>query len=198
MPPLVLASTSTARSRMLAAAGVSFETMPPRVDESAIRAAMAAEGAAPRDVADALAEAKARKVSGRRPDALVIGSDQVLDLDGEILSQPRSPAEARAQIERLAGRTHRLHAAAVAFDASGPIWRHVESPSMTMRRPNAAWLDAYVERNWDVIRHSVGGYAIEGEGVRLFAAIRGDGFAILGMPLVPLLSWLTARGDIDG
>lgn len=198
MPPLVLASASAARVEMLAAAGVPVEAVPARVDEAALRDALTAEGAAPRDVADALAEAKARKVSGRRPDALVIGADQVLELDGDILPKPAGPGEARTQIERLAGRTHQLHSAAVAYDVSGPLWRHVESPSMTMRRPSAEWLDGYVARNWDAIRHSVGGYVIEGEGARLFSRIDGDGFAIRGLPLIPLLAWLTARGDIAG
>ena len=196
--PLVLASSSPARMAMLAAAGVRAEAVAPRVDEAAARAAMAAEGARPRDVADALAEAKARKVAGRRPEALVIGSDQVLDLEGEALGKPEGPEEALAQIGRLAGRTHRLHSAAVAHAGGEPVWRHVETATMTMRAPSDEWLRGYVARNWDAIRGSVGGYVIEGEGVRLFASVRGDGFAIRGMPLVPLLAWLTARGEIEG
>ena len=183
---------------MLAAAGVAFEAAPARVDEAAIREGLAAEGASPRDVADALAEAKARKVAGRRPGDLVIGCDQVLELDGEVLGKPASPEEALAQIGRLAGRAHRLHSAAVAYAEGAPAWRHVESATLTMRVPTEGWLEGYVARNWEAIRGSVGGYVIEGEGVRLMAQVRGDGFAIKGMPLVPLLSWLTARGEIDG
>lgn len=196
--PLILASASPARAEMLTAAAVPFEAVPARVDEAAIREGLAAEGAAPRDVADALAEAKARKVAGRRPDALVIGCDQVLDLDGEVLGKPGSPEEARAQIGRLAGRTHRLHSAAVAYADGAPAWRQVEGAVMTMRTPSEAWLDGYVARNWGAVRGSVGGYVIEGEGVRLFASVRGDGFAIRGMPLLPLLNWLTTRGEIAG
>jgi septum formation protein len=149
-------------------------------------------------VADALAEAKARKVAGRRPEALVVGCDQVLELEGAVLGKPGSPEEALAQIGRLAGRAHRLHSAAVAYAAGAPAWRQVESATLTMRRPSEDWLAGYVARNWEAIRGSVGGYVIEGEGVRLMASVRGDGFAIRGMPLVPLLNWLLLRGEIEG
>ena len=196
--PLVLASASPARMGMLAAAGVPFEAVPARVDEAAISEALAAEGAAPRDVADALAEAKARKVAGRRPGDVVIGCDQVLELEGEVLGKPGSPEEALEQIGRLAGRTHRLHSAAVAYAEGAPAWRQVESAAMTMRVPSGDWLAGYVARNWEAIRGSVGGYVIEGEGVRLMASVRGDGFVIRGMPLVPLLNWLALRGEIPG
>ena len=196
--PIVLASASPARMEMLAAAGVTAEAVPARMDEAAIREGLAAEGASPRDVADALAEAKARKVAGRRPEAVVIGCDQVLELEGAVLGKPASPEEALAQIGRLAGRTHRLHSAAVAYAQGAPAWRQVESATLTMRVPSEDWLEAYVARNWEAIRGSVGGYVIEGEGVRLMASVRGDGFAIRGMPLVPLLNWLVLRGEIDG
>ncbi len=196
--PLVLASSSPTRIAMLAAAGVTVEAVAPRVDEAAIREAMSAEAAAPRDMADALAEAKARKVAGRRPEALVIGCDQVLELDGAALGKPGAPEEMRAQLGRLAGRTHELHTAVVAYAAGEPVWRHLESPQLTMRAASEGWLDGYVARNWEAARGSVGGYVIEGEGARLFTAVRGDGFAIRGLPLVPLLAWLTLRGEIAG
>ncbi len=195
---LVLATSSRTRIAMLAAAGVLAEAEAPRVDEAAIRDAMAADGASPRDMADALAEAKARKVAGRRPEAVVIGCDQVLELGGAALGKPGSPEEMRAQLGRLAGRTHRLHTAVVAYAAGEPVWRHLESPEMTMRAASAEWLDGYAARTWEAARGSVGGYLIEGEGARLFASVRGDGFAIRGLPLVPLLAWLTLRGEISG
>ena len=192
---LILASGSRTRAEMLRAAGLEIETVAPRVDEEAVKASLAAEGASPRDVADALAEAKARKVAGRRA-GLVIGSDQVLELDGAILSKPESPEAARAQIEALAGRTHLLHSAAAAYEEGAPVWRHVETVRMTMRRPSPGYLDGYVSRNWETIRHSVGGYVIEGEGARLMTQVQGSHFAVLGMPLLPLLSWLSLRGTI--
>ena len=197
-PPLVLASESKARARLLRAAGLAVEALPPRVDEAAVRAALLAEGASPRDLADALAEAKARKVAARRPEAVVIGGDQVLELGGEIFSKPATPEEALAQIGRLAGRTHRLLSAAVACHGGAPVWRHVSTATLTMRRPSADWLQGYVARNWDSVRHSVGGYLIEAEGARLFADVKGDPFTIQGLPLIPLLNWLTTAEHVDG
>ena len=198
MPRLILASSSEARADMLRRAGLSFETDFPRVDEAALRASFAAEGATPRDVADALAEAKAAKVAGRHPDALIVGSDQVLDLDGDIFTKATTADELREQIARLSGKRHRLHAAAVAVEQGKPVWRHVGEARLHVRVLSNEWLDSYVSRNWESVRGSVGGYLIEGEGVRLFDRIDGDIFTVMGLPLIPLLSWLALRGSIPG
>jgi septum formation protein len=198
MSHLLLASSSTTRLRLLLNAGLAVESMPPRIEESAARAALAAEGATPRDVADALAEMKAQKVSSQHPEALVIGCDQVLDHRGAILSKPETRGEARGQLGRLNGDRHMLLSAVVVAEAGGAIWRHVGVARMQMRSCSDAWLDGYVERNWSEIRHSIGGYLIEAEGVRLFSRIEGDTFTILGLPLIELLSWLTARGTLPG
>lgn len=195
---LILASLSEARARMLARAGVEFRAVAARVDEQAARASLEAESVRPREVADALAEAKARKVAARQPAALVIGADQVLDLDGEILGKPSSQDEARQQLRRLSGRAHRLYSAAVAVEHGEPVWRHVGEARMHVRQLTEPWLDGYVERNWERISGSVGGYLIEEEGVRLFDRVEGDIFTVMGLPLVQLLSWLTIRGSIPG
>jgi len=194
--PLVLASGSATRADMLRAAGLAFEVVVPRVDEEALKAGLLAEGASARDVADALAEMKAARVSGRRPEALVLGCDQTLSCEGRLFSKPASPEEAREQLRALMGRTHKLHSAAVIFQGEQPVWRHVSEARLTMERLSDAWLDGYVARNWDSLRHSVGGYRIEEEGVRLFSRIAGDHFTILGLPLLPLLSFLSVRGTI--
>ncbi len=192
----ILASTSPIRLQMLTAAGLSVEAIAPRVDEAAIRDAMVAEGAQPRDIADALAEMKARKVSDKRPSDLVLGCDQVLSLDGQIFSKPQTPAEACDHLHQLRGKTHRLHSAVVAYENAQPVWRHTAEARLTMHQSSDSYLDDYVARNWDSIRHSVGGYKIEEEGVRLFSAISGDHFTILGLPLLPLLAWAGTRGMI--
>lgn len=181
---------------MLEAAGLSFETLAAGVDEESIRRALEAEGAKPRDLADALAEAKARKIAAKRPGALVIGCDQILELNRRIFAKPESPQEAREHLLALRGKTHRLLSAAVVYENGLPVWRHVSEARLTMRDFSEAYLDTYIPRNWDRIRHSVGGYRLEEEGVRLFSAIQGDHFTILGIPLLPLLSWLSLRGII--
>lgn len=191
--PLILASTSASRAAMLRAAGLTFDARPARVDEDAIRAALTAEGASPRDLADALAETKARKVSQRAPGALVLGADQILELKGEVFTKPDSPRDAIDQISRLAGQTHRLLSAAVVVKDGEPLWRHVSTARLTMHRLGADEITDYVTRNWDTIRHSVGGYLIEAEGVRLMSRIEGDHFTILGLPLIELLNWLRLR-----
>lgn len=193
---IVLASGSETRATMLRAAGVAFEVERPRLDEAALKAAMLAEGLSPRDLADALAEAKALKVSARRGEALVVGSDQVLACEGRVFGKPETPEEAVEQISALMGRTHLLFSAAVVAQAGRPVWRQVAEAKLTMGRLSEGWVRGYVERNWEAIRHSVGGYRIEEEGVRLMARVEGDHFSILGMPLLPLLQWLALRGEI--
>ena len=191
MTALVLASGSTIRRTLLENAGVPTEVVPARIDEPAIRASLLAEGAPPRDIADTLAELKARKTAGKMPGRLVLGCDQVLDLDGDLLSKPADPAEARAQLHRLRGRMHRLHSAAVLYRDDRPLWRHVSQVRMHMAQRSDPWIEDYVARNWDEIRFSVGAYQLEAEGARLFSRVEGDYFAVLGLPLIELLNALT-------
>jgi septum formation protein len=193
---IVLASTSSTRLQLLRAAGLTVEAIAPRVDEETAKAALLGEGASPRNIADALAEMKARKVSDKCPGDLVLGCDQVLDCDGVIFSKPDSPGQARAHLHQLRGKSHRLLSAIVAYESSEPVWRHVAEARMTMHPLSDAYIDDYVERNWESVRHSVGCYKIEEEGVRLFSAIAGDHFTILGLPLLPLLAWMGTRGMI--
>lgn len=196
MSPLILASTSHTRRHLLENAGLTVEVEPPRVDEEMIRDGMLAEQHSPRDIADALAEAKAVRVSRKRPDALVLGCDQVLDLEGDLLSKPDTAAHARAQLLAMRGRRHELLSAAVICEDGAPIWRHVGTARLTVRAFSEAWLDDYIARNWPGIGDSVGAYKLESEGVRLFSRIEGDYFTILGLPLLDLLGFLTFRGDL--
>jgi len=195
-PPLILASRSAARIAMLRAAQVAFEPISAPVDEAAVRSAMLGEGASPRDVADALAELKARRIAARAPGALVIGADQVLSCDGRLYDKPRDPAEARNQLAALRGRSHELHAAAVAYEDARPVWRHVGRAQLTMRPFTDAFLDGYVAAQGAALCETVGGYRIEAGGAQLFARVQGDLFTIMGLPLLELLAFLRSRGVV--
>ena len=194
--PLILASSSETRLRLLRAAGLDVSAQYPRIDEAALRASLGADDASPRDIADALAEMKARKIAERMPDALVLGCDQVLEFRHKVWGKPESPGDAVSQLCTFRGQPHKLLSAVVLYDAGQPIWRHVGEVRLTMRPVSDDWLQAYVTRNWHSIRHSVGGYKLEEEGIRLFSAIEGDYFTILGLPLLPLLGYLGERGFI--
>ncbi len=194
---LFLASGSAIRLQLLRAADVLVVPVSPRVDEDAIRASLQQDAASPRAIADTLAEMKARKVASQNPESLVLGCDQVLDFDGVVWSKPQTPAEARTQLLALRDRQHTLLSALVLYDENQPIWRHIGQATLTMRAFSDDWLDGYIDRNWDNIRHSVGGYLLEAEGIRLFSAIDGDYFTVLGLPLLPLLGYLGQRGFIQ-
>ena len=168
------------------------------MDEDTIKQSLLVAGATPREIADALAEAKARRVSSKDPGALVIGSDQVLSLEGSVLSKPASKADAVEQLTMLSGQKHALLSAAVIYDEGKPVWRHVGEVRLTMRVLEEGYIRSYVERNWETIRHSVGGYRIEEEGVRLLSRIDGSYFTILGLPLLEILNYLVLRGEIEG
>lgn len=195
--PIILASGSPIRARLLANAGLQYDTHIPRIDETALRDALVAEDATPRDIADTLAEMKAQRIASRHPNAVVIGCDQVLCLGNRIFAKPVSPEEARLQLHALRNCQHELLSAVVVYKGDRPLWRHVGVARLTMANMSDDWLDGYLDRNWDSVRDTVGCYKLEEEGVRLFSRIEGDYFTVLGLPLVELLSYLALRGTIS-
>jgi len=192
---LILASGSAIRRRVLEAAGLAFEVERPRVDEEAVKQSLRAESLRPRDQADALAEVKALSVSNVRT-GFVIGADQMLAVEGEIMDKPGDRAEARAHLQRLRGRTHELICAAVVAREGAVLWRHIETPRLRMRDFSDAFLDDYLERGGDELLSSVGAYQLEGLGAQLFERVDGDYFAVLGLPLLPLLAFLREHGVV--
>ena len=185
---LILASTSAARNALLAGAGVVFESSPAPIDERAEEAS--ALGKAPEDVARHLATAKARAVSALHPGAIVIGGDQVLSLGETIFHKPVDLAAARAQLDALAGRTHRLTSALALVRNSTVLWSHSSMAELTMRSFSTAERDAILAEEGETVLASVGAYRLEGPSIRLFETIVGDYFTILGLPLLPLLAAL--------
>jgi septum formation protein len=199
MPPsavgLVLASKSAARRAVLEGAGVTFESAVAGVDEEAIKTSMLAEGANPRDVADALAEVKAVKVSRARPD-YVVGADQTLEFEGRLYDKVATLAEARERLRLMRGKPHKLHAAVVVAKDGQPIWRTLDSATLTMRDFSDDFLEAYLTLEGEAALGSVGCYRLEGPGAQLFSKVDGDYFAILGLPLLGLLDLLRRHGVV--
>lgn len=195
--PLILASGSEIRLQLLRNAGLDVTAQVARIDEAMIRAGLEAEAASPRDIADTLAEMKAARVAVRAPEALVLGCDQVLEFRHKVWGKPETRDETRTQLTALRGQTHKLLSALVLYDAGEPVWRHVGQARLSMRPFSDAFLDDYLDRNWPSVGQSVGGYKLEEEGIRLFERIEGDHFTILGLPLLPFLTYLGTRGFIE-
>lgn len=196
IPPLILASRSPARAALLARARVAFEAVSAAVDEAAVKAGMLAEGAPPRDVADALAELKGLRVASRMPGRLVLAADQVLVCDGRLLDKPADLADAREQLAALRGRRHELLSAAVVFEAGRPVWRHIGRAQLTMRPFSDGFLEAYLAAEGEAVLDSVGAYRLEEGGAQLFSRVDGDIFTVMGLPLLELLAFLRSRGIV--
>ena len=190
---VILASKSAARRAVLTGAGVAFEAVVAGVDEDAVKTAMLAKGASPRDVADALAEIKALKVSARRS-GLVIGSDQTLEFEGALHDKALTLAEARDRLRAMRGKPHQLHSAVVVAQDGVPIWRETVSARLTMRDFSDGFLDDYLAAEGEALLGSVGCYRLEALGAQLFSKIEGDYFTILGLPLLGLLDLLRRHG----
>ncbi len=194
---LILASASAGRRRLLESAGVPFRAEPAGLDEESVRIGLRAESAPVGETALALATAKARLVSARRPGSLVLGADQMLECGGRQFDKAADLAAARRHLEALQGRSHSLVTAAVLVEDGECLWRHAEVCRMTMRPLSAGSIAAYLAEVGDSVLGSVGCYHVEGRGVRLFAAIEGDWHAVIGLPLLALLDALVERGVVE-
>lgn len=196
--PIVLASGSPFRRKMLEDAGLAVEAVPARIDERAVEQATQGSGVTPAELAAILAEAKALDISQDLPGRLVVGADQTLSLGDDVLHKARNMEEARRRLLALSGRTHELNSAVVIARDGRVLWRHVATARLTMRALDPAFIGRHLSRVGEKALGSVGAYQIEGEGVQLFEKIEGDLFTIVGLPLLPLLAELRKLGAIDG
>lgn len=201
--PLILASGSAVRQKLLAEAGLAFTAEDSRVDEDALKAGFAQREAGSDAEAETdalallLAEAKAIAVSAKRGGALVIGADQILSCEGRRYDKPKSMAEARANLLAFRGRTHILHSGLVIAKDGATIWNMTARAMLTMRAFSEEFLDAYLDEAGERVMKSVGCYQLEGPGVQLFDRIEGDYFDILGLPMLPLLDELRRQGVVE-
>jgi septum formation protein len=195
-PPLILASSSTVRAELLRNAGLTFRVEPAAIDEAEIKSAFQAERRGAADCANALAEAKASRVARRHPGSLVIGADQLLVCEGAWFDKPDDRAAARAQLLALRGKRHDLVSAVCVVRDDELLWHFVERSTLAMRDFSDDFLEDYLGAAGAEILGSVGAYRLEGVGVQLFARIEGGHFAILGLPLLPLLDFLRGHGIV--
>ena len=194
--PLVLASKSDVRGKMLAAAGLRFEIRPAQIDERAVEAEVGTTDAAA--VARLLARAKANAVAGSLPGRLVLGADQTLARGNRRFSKPADRAAAAEQLRALRGRTHELNSALALVRDGKVLFDCVDSARLTMRNISERFLESYLDMAGDAALASVGGYQLEGIGIHLFERVEGDYFTVLGLPLLPLLGFLRQNGFVDG
>jgi septum formation protein len=192
---VVLASASATRARLLQAAGVAVTIEPSRADEEGLKVRLVNQGRTAAEIAELLACAKAAEVS-ERCDALVIGADQTLEFGGGLWSKGRGLVDVRRQLMRLRGHLFTLHSGAALARGGEILWREVQSANLVMRPFSEAFLDDYLGRNGEGLSGSLGGFELEGEGAQLFDEIDGDAFAILGLPLIPLLGGLREHGAL--
>jgi septum formation protein len=189
---VVLASETKSRRKLLKAAGIAFRIVEPDVDEAAIHEALLKDNGEmdPGDVAELLARAKAQEVRARFPGALVIGADQALSLNGKILDKPEDPDAARDTLFALRGKTHQLHSAVALAEGGQVTWTYIETAHLTMRPFSPQFLGRYLAAAGPQVHQSVGAYQLDGLGIQLFDGIKGDYFAILGLPLLLLCARL--------
>ncbi|RCL01613.1 MAG: septum formation protein [Candidatus Tokpelaia sp. JSC085] len=193
---LILASLSPFRARLMRHAGLMVKVEGARIDERYIEnksCSLSAE-----ELALKLAEEKSREVSLRFPHAIVIGCDQILELEGEILHKPVDMEAAYRRLVTLSGKTHHLRSAVALFKNGDCLWNHVAQANMTVRPLDPQYISDYFSRVGPDILTSLGAYKIEREGIQIFEKIEGDYFSIVGLPLLPLLAELRELGAING
>ena len=191
---IILASKSQIRSELLLKAGLKFTTIDANIDEKEAKFSYINNGYSARDLADILAAMKAKKLSCKYLGKLVIGCDQIMECNGQILSKANNPTDLADQLKFLRSKSHTLYSACVVYFANKAEWRFIGSATITMRNLSDEYISKYVDDNWDEVKHCVGGYKIENSGISFLSKINGDYFSILGLPIIQLLDYLVNRG----
>ena len=191
---IILASKSQIRSELLLKAGLKFTAIDANIDEKEAKSSYMNTGYSARDLADILAAMKAKKLSCKYLDKLVIGCDQIMECNGQILSKANNPTDLADQLKFLRSKSHTLYSACVVYFANKAEWRFIGSATITMRNLSDEYISKYVDDNWDEVKHCVGGYKIENSGISFLSKINGDYFSILGLPIIQLLDYLVNRG----
>ena len=194
--PIILASKSPSRAMILSGAGVSFDIVPAHIDESKIKIAGLKKSLTPLQIGAALAKEKALRISRENPLAIILGADQILELEGEIFDKPKTITEARQTLRRLSGKTHKLIACVALAEGGEIIHELQEEANLTMLDFSDEFLDDYLNEAGPDILTSVGAYQLEGLGAKLFAAVEGDFFTVLGLPLTKTLEALQKAGAL--
>ncbi|NQZ14148.1 MAG: Maf-like protein [Alphaproteobacteria bacterium] len=188
----ILASGSKARVEMLRGAGFKFDVIPADIDEDAIKDIFS--GNKFEDLAHNLSLEKAKAISRENKDFYVVGSDQLLIFNNQVLSKAKNLDSAREKLKHLRGQEHRLTSAVSVVKNEKEIWSSVDCADLTMNDFSDDFLDQYLERAGEILTSCVGSYALESIGIQLFSKIKGDYFTILGMPLLPLSNFLQKEG----
>ncbi len=193
---VVLASASVTRCEMLRRAGVPVTVAPASVDEDEVKKALQADSATAMQAAETLAELKATRVSAQQGTALVLGADQVLDCEGRWFDKPPDRATAAAHLRALSGKRHTLATSVCLVRGGARVWHYNEAAHLTMRPLSDDFVASYLDAAGDDVLSTVGAYQLEGVGAQLFAHVEGDFFAILGLPLLPVLDVLRTHGVV--
>lgn len=191
---IVLASASSTRQKMLADAGMHVRAEPAHIDEDSLKAAARAENASGLDAATLIAEMKAQKISALNPDAFVIGSDQLLTQGEDWFSKPETLAEARSTLHQLSGQTHQLVTVGVVYENGKRLWHHAKSPKISIRNLSDQEINDYLTILGDDYAATPGVYMMEKLGAQIINKIEGCPYAVLGLPLLQLMSFLRQHG----
>ena len=190
MNKIILASKSEVRKKILLENGISCNVEPSKVDEDVIKESLLKEGATPEIISKNLAELKANKISNKNPNVLVLGADSVIDLDGEIISKPKSREEAFNILKKMSGKSHFLISSVCISKKGNMIWNHTDKAELVMKDFDDSELKDYLSKISDKTLYAYNVYQIEGEGKKLFSKIRGDKNTIMGLPITKIKSYL--------